>query len=130
MPPSIGNTAGRFDVIVFSFVLLLAVVCSGAGVAVGNDSPSSRPSSSQQTFEGIVTDTRCAAKHSSTIGLSAGSCTIQCVRMGERFSLVDGDTNYTLDGDLQVLKPIAGQRVKISGTLQGNDLTFTAVTPE
>lgn len=124
------NTAGRFDVIVFAMVLSIAAVCSGAGVASEPESSSPRGTSAQQTFAGIVTDTRCSAKHSSAIGLSAANCTIQCIRMGERFSLVDGDTSYTLDGDLQALKRVAGQRVQVSGTLDGKDLTFTSIIPD
>ena len=125
------NPPGRSDAIVFVVMLLLAAVCSGAGVpSGGKEALSSEPGSGQQTFEGIVTDTHCAAKHSTSINLSAGNCTIQCVRMGQRFSLVDGEASYILSGDLQALKPFAGQRVKISGTLRDNDLTFTSIVPD
>lgn len=125
------HPAGRLDVIVFAMVLLVAVVCSGTGVVGAHESPSSQQQTGGgQSFEGIVTDSHCAAKHSTEIALSAANCTIQCVRMGERFSLVDGEANYTLEGDLQLLKRVAGQRVKVSGTLQGNVLAFSSVNPD
>jgi hypothetical protein len=121
---------GRFDGIVLASALLIAAVCSGAGTAGGRESISPNKSADQQIFEGMVTDTRCGAKHSSAIGLNAGDCTIQCVRLGEHFSLVEGETSYILDGDVQALKRVAGQRVKISGTLQGNEIAYTSVTPD
>jgi len=81
----------------------------------------------QQTYEGIITDTHCGAKHSAAIGKTAADCTILCVRAGEQFVLVDGDTTYILDGDLAALKRVAGQRVKISGTLSGGKISVTAI---
>ncbi len=42
-------------------------------------------------YEGMITDTRCGAKHSAAIGMTAADCTRVCVHGGERFALVDGD---------------------------------------
>ena len=130
MKSETANTGSRFDVIVFALALMLAAVCGGTGVVGAHEPLASVPTPAAQVFEGIVSDTRCVGRHSTEIGLNAGTCTIQCVRMGERFSLVNGETSYNLDGDFQLLKPFAGQRVKISGTLQGKDLTFSSVDPD
>jgi hypothetical protein len=81
-----------------------------------------------ETYEGIVTDTHCQAKHSAKAGLSAGDCTRACVHGGEHFALVDGDKAYTLEGESDALKRVAGERVKIAGTLNGNTITVASVT--
>jgi hypothetical protein len=127
--PSRSYPRGRIDVLVFGLTLILAAVCSGAGVSATREAFATPPSASDQVYQGVVTDTRCGAKHSTEIGLTASDCTIQCIRMGEQFALVDGDTRYILDGDSQILKRVAGQRVKISGSLTANRLEVKSVTP-
>jgi hypothetical protein len=87
--------------------------------------PSANPA---QAYEGIVTDTRCGGKHSAAIGLSAGDCTRACVHSGEHFALVDGDKMYVLEGETEALKKAAGERVKVSGTLNGNTISVASVT--
>ncbi|MGA3347574.1 MAG: hypothetical protein ABSC33_01055 [Candidatus Sulfotelmatobacter sp.] len=81
-----------------------------------------------QSYEGIVTDTHCGAKHSAVVGLSAGDCTRACVHSGEHFALVDGDKMYTLDGEAEALKRVAGQRVKVMGVLNGSTISVASVT--
>jgi hypothetical protein len=125
--------AGRFDISIFASTLLIAAVCSGAGLVGAKEPPTAYSvvsSSSPQTYEGVISDTRCGARHNTAIGLTAGDCTIQCIRMGEQFALVDGETIYVLGGDQQVLKRAAGQRVKISGALTGNRLEVKSVSPD
>jgi hypothetical protein len=80
-----------------------------------------------QTYEGIITDTRCGAKHSATVGMSAADCTRACVHSGESFALVDGETTYRLKGDQAALKRAAGERVKVIGTLDGNTISVSSV---
>ena len=80
-----------------------------------------------ETFNGIVTDTHCGAKHSAKAGLSAADCTRACVHAGERFALVDGEKAYTLAGDPAALKRLAGDRVKVAGTLSGNTIAVVSV---
>jgi hypothetical protein len=79
------------------------------------------------TYEGMVTDTHCGAKHSAAINQSAGDCTRMCVHGGERFALIDGDTVYVLEGGTEALKRTAGQRVRIVGTLNGDTLSVASV---
>ncbi len=81
----------------------------------------------QQTYEGVVTDTHCGAKHSAAIGKTAADCARACVHSGEQFALVDSDKIYRLEGDQMLLKRLAGQRVRIVGTLNGDRLTVTSV---
>ena len=77
----------------------------------------------------MVTDTRCGAKHSAAFGMTAADCTRVCVRAGEQFALVDGETVYVLEGDTAALKRAAGQRVKIVGSLTGSKISVSSVGP-
>ncbi len=86
------------------------------------------PADQSQTYEGIITDTHCGAKHSAAVGLSAADCTRACVHSGEHFALVDGDKTYALQGEDAAIKRVAGQRVKIVGTLNGNTISVASVT--
>jgi hypothetical protein len=86
------------------------------------------PTTPTETFTGMVTDTRCGAKHSAKVGLSAADCTRACVHAGEHFALVDGEKAYTLAGDPAALKHLAGERVKVAGTLNGNTIAVVSVT--
>jgi uncharacterized low-complexity protein len=114
----------------FALALLLGIHSVAAGP---------RPQTSQATtpaqvsavpseaYEGIVTDTRCGAKHSAKVGLSAADCTRACVHSGERFALIDGEKAYVLEGEPDRLKRLAGERVKIAGTLNGNAIQVASV---
>ena len=111
-------------------VLAFAIAILGtlAGAAAGEtESGQSRPLSAAQTYEGMITDTRCGARHSPAIGRAAANCTRICVRYGEQFVLVDGDTTYVLEGDAVALKRVAGQRVRIVGTLNGKTISVTSI---
>jgi hypothetical protein len=83
-----------------------------------------------QSYQGMITDTHCNAKHSAVIGLAASDCTRTCVHSGEHFALLDGDAVYTLQGEEDALKKLAGERVKIRGTLSGNQISVASVVPE
>jgi len=85
---------------------------------------------STQTYEGMITDTRCGAKHSAAMGLAASDCARACVHAGEHFVLVRGDNLYTLEGDPAALKQLAGQRVRIVGILNGQKISVSSVTAE
>lgn len=90
---------------------------------------SQSPSTEAQTYEGMITDTRCEAKHSAAIGMTAADCTRVCVRDGERFALVDGDALYVLEGEPAALKRAAGERVRILGTLKRQKISVASVSP-
>ena len=82
-----------------------------------------------ENYEGIVTDTHCGAKHSAAVGLSAADCTRACVHSGESFALVDGEKTYRLKGEEAALKRVAGERVKLTGTLTDNTISVGSVSP-
>lgn len=80
-----------------------------------------------QPFEGVVTDTHCGARHSPDGALSAAGCTRSCVHAGQHFALVDGDKVYVLEGDGELLKRAAGERVTVIGTLNDNTIAVASV---
>jgi hypothetical protein len=122
------ETFALVSVIAFVFALVIATLVAIAGAAAEEpESGQSRPSSTARTYEGMITDSHCGAKHSAAIGRTATDCTLICVHRGEQFVLVDGDTTYLLEGDAITLKRLAGRRVRIVGTLNGRKISVTSV---
>jgi len=126
-----------FGIVTLSIVvgLALALVILAPGTVLGGAETSpptqaSEPSAGpgrQQTYEGMVTDSRCWAKHQSSIGKTATDCTRACVHAGSQFALVDGDNTYLLEGHPLELKRAAGLRSTITGTLRGNTIMVSSV---
>jgi len=122
-----------------TIALLSAVACvlalgiaalgaiAGTAVAAPASSQSNAEAGPQKSYDGVITDTRCGAKHSSVIGKTAADCTLVCIHGGEQFALVDGETVYSLEGATVQLKRVAGQRVRIIGTLKGKKLSVTSI---
>jgi hypothetical protein len=114
-----------------ALALLFATLGAAAGAATGEQESgqATQPAVTQQrAYEGMITCTRCGAKHKAAIGKAAGDCAISCVHHGAQFALVDGDKTYLLIGDMAVLKGIAGQRGTVTGALNGNTITVTSVS--
>ena len=109
----------------------LATLGAAAGVAYPSPDPGQTApayAAPPQSYEGIVTDTHCGAKHSAAVGMAAADCTRLCVHSGESFALVDGDKSYKLNGQMATLKRLAGVRVKVLGTLSGNTIAVASVS--
>ena len=117
----------------FAVTLALALVIGAPATVLGGAETSpprqaSEPSASpQQTYQGMVTDSRCGAKHQSSIGKTATDCTRACVHAGSQFALVDGENTYLLEGNPVELKRAAGLRSTITGTLRGNTIVVSSV---
>jgi len=79
------------------------------------------------SFSGLVTDDHCGPRHDMGSGKSSADCARACVRNGARFSLVDGDKNYALDGNSQQLEKVSGLRVTVQGSLQGDTILVRSV---
>jgi hypothetical protein len=126
-----------FGIVTLSFAVALAfaLLIGALGTFLGGAETSplvqaSEPSADpgrQQTYQGMVTDTRCGAKHQSSIGKTATDCTRACVHAGSQFALVDGDKTYLLEGHSVELKRAAGLRSTITGTLRGNTIMVSSV---
>ena len=99
----------------FAALLLLA-----ASTALAN--------SNAQTFTGQVSDAMCGAKHMSG---PPAECTRACVKQGSKYALVVGDKVYTLQTEdkatLAKLDTLAGEKAKVTGTLDGDSIKVTSV---
>jgi hypothetical protein len=109
-----------------ALALLLATLGAAAGAAVGQ-AAQPRPTAMPQSFEGMVTCSRCGAKHQPTLDRSASTCVRVCVHGGAAFALINGESGYLLDGDLGSLKKLAGQRARVTGTRIGNTIKVTTI---
>jgi len=105
-----------------ALALLIAALGAVAGAAAALERPKV-----EQSYEGMVTCSRCGARHSAKLGKAATECTLVCVRGGAQFALVDGDKAYPLDGDASLLKTVVGQRARIVGIVTGNTIRVSSV---
>jgi hypothetical protein len=124
------ETIAVVSAVACALALVIATLGAVAGAAAGEPEsgpPRASSAAPPQTYEGMITDTHCGAKHSAALGRTATDCTIVCVRGGEQFVLVDGDTRYLLEGDLVALRRVAGQRVRIIGTRNGRKISVASV---
>lgn len=82
------------------------------------------------TFSGLVTDDHCGPRHDMGSAKTSAECTLACVRNGAKFSLVDGDKRYTLEGDSQEIEKVSGLRVTVQGSLQGDTITVHSIASQ
>jgi hypothetical protein len=109
-----------------ALALLFATLGAAAGAAAG-EVGARQANPAEQTYEGMVSCSRCGAKHSAALGQTASTCTRTCVNGGANFALVDADATYFLEGDLILLKKLAGQRARIVGALHGQTIRVSSV---
>jgi hypothetical protein len=124
------ETIALVSAIACALALMIAALGMAAGSAAAEPlTNQSQPSSEipVQSYEGIVTDTQCGARHSAALGKTATDCTLACVHGGGQFALVAGDATYLIEGDLAMLKRAAGQRVRVMGTLNGRKISVRSV---
>jgi hypothetical protein len=80
------------------------------------------------TFAGMITDSRCGARHRRNSGKTSAECTRSCTRSGARYVLVDGEKIYSLAGDSTQLEKVAAERVNVSGILKDDTITVRDVS--
>jgi hypothetical protein len=83
---------------------------------------------SGKTFAGMITDSRCTARHSMKSNKTSAECARACVREGSRYVLVDGEEIHALEGDPSLLDRLAGVRVEVVGMLEGDTIRIKSVT--
>jgi len=110
-----------------ALALLLATVGAAAGVAVGQIAQVNTTAGAQ-SFEGMITCSRCGAKHQAALDRSASTCVRVCVHGGASFALIDDESVYLLEGDLGSFKKLAGQRARVTGTRSGNTIRVDSIT--
>ncbi len=91
-------------------------------------SPMKMGRASTNSFIGLVSDSVCGARHKLR-DKSAEECTRTCQRAGASFALVAGEKIYKLNGDINDVAVLAGQKAKVIGTLQGDTITVNSIQP-
>lgn len=114
--------------VALALALMIATLGAAAGVAVGQ-TKQVNPATSQ-SFEGMITCSRCGARHQPALERSASNCVRVCVHGGAAFALIEDESVYILDGDLVSLKPLAGQRARVNGTRYGNTIKVASIASE
>src|SRR3954452_25477363 len=122
--------------VAFGLALFLATIGLAAGAGESSKEPQESHSAIRETanpvaehsFEGMVTCSRCGAKHSPALERPATVCVRVCVHGGASFELLTPDSAYVLKGELQAVKGLAGQRARVVGTLLGNAIQVRSVT--
>jgi hypothetical protein len=105
-------------------LLLGAVVLLGLFVYPAFSGDKAKPNS----WSGVVSDSNCGAKHVSEG--NPAECTRACIQKGASYALVSGETVYVLKGgDAATLDKLAGERVTVSGSLDGNTIEVASVQP-
>jgi len=110
--------------------LLLATLGATAASFSGDpvEAQANQPSSETQVFEGMLTCSRCGAKHSAALGRNAADCVRICAHSSALFTLVEGERAYKLEGDPEGLKQLAARRVRITGILRGDTIQVSEVS--
>jgi hypothetical protein len=98
-----------------------------AGQAPATAGAQEEPAATEHAYVGMVTCSRCKAKHSAAMGQTADVCVRVCVHGGAHFALVNAESLYLLEGDMGALKKVAGQRVRVIGNLKGNTIRVESV---
>lgn len=101
------------------FIYLLAAVFFAMGTSLAVPK--------QQTFVGSISDSMCGLKHMMP-GQSDKDCTLECVKAGSKFVLADTAKNkvYQLS-DQRKPRAFAGEKVKVTGTLQGDTIQVSSI---
>ncbi len=119
---------GLGTAIALGIALLIATLGAAAGTMMAQEEigPAAAPPVAK-VYHGMVTCSRCGAKHSAALGHSAADCVRICVHNGAGFALIDGDKIYQLEGDLSLIKKVAGERAEITGVAHGNTISVSSV---
>ena len=108
------------------------VLVAGQGDAVASPVSQLSPvkddgAASGRMFVGVITDSRCGARHRMNSGKTSAECARACARDGSIYVLVDGEVVRALEGDPYLLGRLAGERVEIVGLLEGNTIKVESV---
>jgi hypothetical protein len=130
---------GTFVLLALAAALAFAMIVAGASVAlashqnpelVAQASPPVVPGPSEEitgsSFSGVITDSRCGARHVRNSDASPAQCARKCVRNGSKYVLIDGNRRYDLTGDNGIIDKFAGERVTVTGVLQGGTIAVTS----
>jgi hypothetical protein len=112
--------------------ITFAIVLASATVVVAGSEPAQtrdeavNPAVVGESFTGVITDARCAARRAA-YKPDASECARECVRSGSQYSIVSGETNYQVAGNLDHFDDLAGQHVTVVGRLDGSTINVISV---
>lgn len=114
--------------IALAVALLIATLGAAGSMMAQDETGQTTPAAVVKTYRGMVSCSRCGAKHPATLDHGASDCVRICVHNGADFALIDGDRIYQLKGDLTMIKKAAGQRAEVTGVAHGNTIAVSSVS--
>ncbi len=90
--------------------------------------PWAQAAGQKKTLTGTVSDVMCGVKHKMA-DAGAAECTRKCAQMGSKYALVAGGTVYELEGKSDEIDKLAGQKAKVSGTVDGKKIQVASIGP-
>jgi hypothetical protein len=82
-----------------------------------------------ETYTGTITDDMCGKDHASMKMGTDAKCVTECVKtMNAKYVLADGKNAYVLS-DQKAPAKFAGQKVTVTGTLNGKTLKVESIAP-
>jgi hypothetical protein len=97
----------------------LLTLFAGAAMALTAAAP--------KTFTGVITDDMCGKDHAMMNVKPDAKCVAECVKSGSKYALLDGGNIYSLS-DQKAPEKFAGQKVKVTGTLNGKTIQVQTIT--
>ena len=80
----------------------------------------------KKTYTGMITDDMCGKEHTMNVKPDS-KCVTECVKgMGSKYALVSGANVYVLS-DQKTPEKFAGQKVTVTGTLDGKTLQVDSI---
>jgi hypothetical protein len=80
----------------------------------------------KKTYVGTVSDTVCGTKHMMK-DMTDAECARLCVQHGGDYALVVGSKIYTLRGNKDEIGKVAGQEVRVTGSITGDSITVNSI---
>jgi hypothetical protein len=118
-----GETMNRIQRL--SIASAIAIVLTMGAFSQSPEKSDSR--GKQGTFNGVISDSMCGAKHMMK-DKSAAECIRVCVKQGMGYALVDGKELYALKGNASDFDKYAGERAIVKGSLTGKTRTVESIS--
>ena len=80
-----------------------------------------------KTFTGVITDTMCGKDHAMMNIKPDSKCVAECIKSGSKYALLEGSNVYELS-DQKTPEKFAGQKVKVTGTLDGQTIQVKSIS--
>jgi hypothetical protein len=80
-----------------------------------------------KTYTGVITDTMCGKDHAMMNIKPDSKCVAECVKSGSKYALLEGSNVYELS-DQKTPEKFAGQKVKVTGTLDGQTIQVKSIS--